>query len=169
MPTRLVRKWKVKSAAWAGIAAACVTGPLAYALLVFNDTDVPRTPGAVVATAETAPGKRPGALPPPSSWPRQPMDRPLEVLVTEATSTSADLRVKTVAVAQIGQVPGPAAVRALTTLARVGRSGEEPNFVSLAAMNALWARGERELVKELADASADPAVKSKAIALAETK
>ncbi|MCO5171315.1 MAG: hypothetical protein M9894_33860 [Planctomycetes bacterium] len=71
--------------------------------------------------------------------------------------------------ALVGTVPGPEALTLLTTLANEGREGEEPNLVALAALNALWARGERDLVREIAAGSPDPAVRSKALALARAR
>ena len=79
------------------------------------------------------------------------------------------VQTRTQAIARIGQVDHPEAVQALVAVAQEGRTGADPNLVSLAALNALWARGEKARVGELAEASPDPAVKSKALALARAR
>lgn len=163
MKPRFVRKWKVKSAAWAGVVAGAVAGPLAYALILGSSEPNPRqapvrtvasTPIGVSRSEESAVALAPRG------------EESVEDLMRTAQSSSADLRTRTQAVARIGKIERPAALHALVALAQEKRSGTDPNFVSLAALNALWVRGERGLVKELAEASPDPAVKSKAMALA---
>lgn len=160
MKARFVRKWKVRSAAWAGVAAGLVAGPLAYALILSSSgSDEPRAPVRVVASGPATEKPEPVVALAPRG----------EVTVAEllrtAQSSSADMRTRTQAVARIGKLDRPAALHALVALAQERRTGKDPNFVGLAALNALWARGERGLVKELAEASPDPAVKSKAMAL----
>lgn len=162
MKARLVRKWKVKSAAWAGVAAGVIAGPLAYALILgSSEPDGDRLPVRVVASKPNVEGA--SDAPDVALAPRG--GRSVDELLRTARSSSADTRTRTQAVAGIGRIDEPAALHALVALAQEERTGEEPSFVSLAALNALWARGERGLVKELADASPDPAVKSKALAL----
>ncbi|MCO5171638.1 MAG: hypothetical protein M9894_35495 [Planctomycetes bacterium] len=172
MTRRLVRKWKVKSAAWAGLTAVLVTAPLSY-LLVRSTDDRAAPPGGPVRTHQRS-GETPDVgphatplAPAPRAEPaptRGPVD--LATLERVARSKEAAVAERARAVAFVGAVPGPEALRLLTTLANEGREGEEPNLVSLAALNALWARGERDLVREIAAESPDPAVKSKALALA---
>ena len=167
MTTKRVRKWKVMSAAWAGVAAGLIAGPLAYALIASSEPSGPPVGVRVVAQA------------PPSHAARGservhlgPVDPAVELDALLRTARSGDdvpVQTRTQAIARIGQVDHPEAVQALVALAQEGRTGADPNFVSLAALNALWARGEKALVGELAEASPDPAVKSKALALARAR
>lgn len=169
MRLRLVRKWKVKSAAWAGVAAAMVAGPLAFVLIVS-----PEPPGSpATSVVATGPGREASERAPAPARADErlasPTEQRLAALLRTVRSDKTDLRVKTDAVARMGRLEHPSAVEALAKLATEGRQGADPNFVGLAAMNALWARGERQLVHELAAASSDPAVKSKAVALARAR
>lgn len=167
MRSRLVRKWKIKSAAWAGVAAGLVAGPLAYALLVSSE---PATAPAAVRVVAEASQERVGSnVPEVELLVSSDRGSSVQRLMRTARSSSADMRARTQAVAKIGRVDETAALHALVALAQEKRTGKEPNFVSLAALNALWVRGEHGLVRELADASPDPAVKSKALALARMK
>jgi hypothetical protein len=160
---RLIRKWKVKSAAWAGVAACLVAGPLAYALVGSGEAGSPALPVVVRDLARDT-GPRRVDRSPPGAAPD------LAALERIARSEASSLRARTEAVAQLGQMPAAEAVAVLTSLAgEQRRQGDQPNVVSLAALHALWARGEQELVSELAARSPDPAVKSKAIALARAK
>ncbi len=167
MDLRFVRKWKVKSAAWAGVAAGLVAGPLAYALLVTSEASSP-PPSKIVATKRSTDSPPLEASRSAEALP-SPTDQRLAVLLRTIRSDRTDLRIKTDAVARIGRLDHPSAVETLTTLAKEKRQGADPNFVGLAALSALWARGERQLVHELADASPDPVVKSKALALARAR
>ncbi|MCO5164778.1 MAG: hypothetical protein M9894_00210 [Planctomycetes bacterium] len=155
--------------------AALVAGPLSYVLLRPGE-DGAAPPAGRVRTNQLAGERREAGprgttlAPPPQARPaptREPVD--LAALERVARSKEASPAERARAVARVGQLPGSEALKLLTTLAHEGWDGEEPNLVSLAALNTLWARGERDLVREIAAGSGDPAVKSKVLALARVR
>jgi hypothetical protein len=68
-------------------------------------------------------------------------------------------------VSALGRVPGDEATQALRAIANrnLARRGED--LGRMAALNALWARGDAGFVQQIALSSADPAIRSKTRAL----
>lgn len=150
----LASKKHLKAAAWAAAVTILVVLPVALTVGPKRDGDQ--------QTADSAPAGAPTSAGPRPAWKVSPPESFAD-LVAAAVTSSNPPNVRAQAIARMGATQEPDALRVLEELAVASPSDGLSN---LAAMNALWTRGERELVQRIARESSDPAVKSKALALA---